>query len=570
MHKGLSKDFVFLFSGIVLSFALESQRGALAGLFSSDILSLLCLFLFLALTAGYLAYRHYHDILAAGGLRRGSSPRRDAYDNLRESLADGGNPAQLYAQWLEKALRFVEKCFSEKAPESPTFIQRAIGLHKSAALWTAPALDWCVLFAFIYPQAFLILGWGMTGKAGPAETTLGLSSEPNPLPRYVTMVAIAAAALSYAKCKQVLSPACRDVAGAARGFRFVLWFAVLLASSLTIDYWLNHGTGAIGGSVILTSSIVGAVAGDVLIAVISGFTGAAVGIAVLHLFGQFSAPMAAALGSVLIGFLHSWFGDPGSLWCRVRLRLRYSLLFWWAFLLGAICLSIGFARLLPHTDGWEVMGPLVLYYGLLPALNAPFLWFSVGTTRALLWLGLERKGWWPYVYALLDATIAVLVIVLLVGIIVMGVQTLDLAAVRAGAKPILPVAPLLDAVIDGFRTKSFKAEYWWIYTLMLSAMVPSLLNLGVGGFSLVRGLPVLSRYLHAQLPSGHAVAVRERSWISLVLALQMVTGVCLAIAAQFVLLPWWIFGHFLPGLGLGIFKFAQTVEALNLPGQLWP
>ena len=50
MLRGLSKDFVFLFGGIVLSFALESERGALAGMFSSDFMSLLCLCLFAGLT----------------------------------------------------------------------------------------------------------------------------------------------------------------------------------------------------------------------------------------------------------------------------------------------------------------------------------------------------------------------------------------------------------------------------------------------------------------------------------------------------------------------------------------
>lgn len=54
---------------------------------------------------------------------------------------------------------------------------------------------------------------------------------------------------------------------------------------------------------------------------------------------------------------------------------------------------------------WNVAGPLLLFVGLLTLLNAPFDWASLGLTRALLRLGLERGGWWPLVYGLVDAAL---------------------------------------------------------------------------------------------------------------------------------------------------------------------
>jgi hypothetical protein len=569
MPTGLSKDIVFLFGGILLSFALETERTKLAGVVSSDLLSLLCLGVFAILTGGYLAFRHYHSVLSAGGGAEGST-RRASYDHLRESLSEGGNPAKLYARWLEKGLRAVEHFFGEKEPAGRPLIQHVIGLSKPAALWTAPALDRCILFAFVYPQALLILGWVMTGKAGPAETVLGLAPQNDPLPRYITMIAIAVAVFGYSKCCGILGKPASHTPRPVRWLRFALWFALLVAASLIIDHWVSHGLGAVGGSVILSSSVAGAVAGDVLVAIASGFAGAAVGILVVLHFGVFAAGIAAALGCVAVGFAQSAFGDKDSAWCRLRRRLRHSPVFWWIFLAAAITFCIGLARLLPRTQAWPVIGPILLFCGLLPALNAPFLWFSVGMTRALLWLGLERKGWWPYFYAFVDAAVAVLVIVLLIGVIVVGVQTLDLMAVKGGGAPILAVAPLLDAVIDGLRTNAFKAEYWWIYTLMLSAMIPSLLNLAIGGFSLVRGIPVLSRHLSPYLPEGHAVAPHDRNWIALVLAIQVMVGICLGLVSQFILLPWWIFGYVMPGLGFGVLQFAQRIEALDLPARLWP
>jgi hypothetical protein len=336
---------------------------------------------------------------------------------------------------------------------------------------------------------------------------------------------------------------------------------------LITDGFLSHGPSAVGGAVIVSSSVVGAVAGDVLIAMLSGSAAALVGIVFSLQFGAFSAGIAASMTCAAIGLCASAFGGEGSGWQRLRKRLSFSYIFWWIFLAVSIVSYIGLARLLPRSGAWPVIGPILLFYGLLPALNAPFLWFSVGLTRALLWLGIERKGWWPYFYALVDAAMAVLVMVLLVAVMVVAIQTLNLMAVMGGGQSILPVAPLLDAVFNSLKESSFEPEHWWAYTLLVSAMIPSLINLTIGGFSLLRGIPILSQHLYAYLPAGRAVAPKDRNWISLVLAIQVIAGVCLGFAAQFILLPWWIFGYVLPGLGFGVLKFALSVEALDLPGR---
>jgi hypothetical protein len=85
MPTGLSKEFVFLIGGIMLSFALESQRNKLTNFVTSDVLSLICLAVFAVTTVGYMIFRHYHSILSAGGAPD-ESLRRKAYENLRTSL----------------------------------------------------------------------------------------------------------------------------------------------------------------------------------------------------------------------------------------------------------------------------------------------------------------------------------------------------------------------------------------------------------------------------------------------------------------------------------------------------
>lgn len=569
MPVGLSKDIVFLVGGILLSFALESERQSLTRFLPSDILSLLCFASFVVMTGGYLTFRYYHNLLSAAGAPE-ESHRRQTYENLRASLVSGGTPATLYASWLERGLVAIEHRLGEEKPPSRSLIQHVIGLERVAALWTPSALDKCILFAFVYPEALLLLGWVVNGQAGPAEKVLGLENLPNPLPRYVTLGAVLAASYAYYKCYRILGRTGAVVHDPmpVRRFRFVLWFVVFMAGGLVIDYWLGHGPGAVGGSVILTSSVVGAVSGDVLIAMLSVFVGTALGIFTELNFGVFVAAIIAAVACVGTGLIARVLADEGNSWGRTRGALQHNNLFWWLFLAAAIGTNVALAKVLARSHAWPVIGPILLFYGLLPAINAPFLWFSVGMTRALLWLGLERKGWWPYFYALLDAAVAIATLVLLVAGMIVGIQLINLMAVEGGGKPLLEVAPLLVAVIDGLKHYSFKAEYWWIYTLLLSAMIPSLMNLAIGGFSLIRGIPILSRRLQAYLPEGHGVAQHDRNWISLMLSIQAMVGLCLASVSQFILLPWWIFGYLLPGLGFGVLQFAQQVERFDLPARI--
>jgi hypothetical protein len=88
---------------------------------------------------------------------------------------------------------------------------------------------------------------------------------------------------------------------------------------------------------------------------------------------------------------------------------------------------------------WQILGPLLLFLGLITLLNAPFDWFSLGLTRALLRRGLELGGWWPYALALLDASLAVIIIAALALSMVVGVQGFDKLAVYGGGISVLGI-----------------------------------------------------------------------------------------------------------------------------------
>jgi hypothetical protein len=136
-----------------------------------------------------------------------------------------------------------------------------------------------------------------------------------------------------------------------------------------------------------------------------------------------------------------------------------------------------------------VLGPFLLFTSLLVLLNAPFDWASLGLTRALLRRGLEREKWWPYAYACLDAVFATGIVALLALTMVIGVQAFDDLAMHGGGKD-AAVLPFPD-FFDEIAKNPGAPEYWWAYALLFSTMIPSLINLAIGGMALTRGIPAI-------------------------------------------------------------------------------
>jgi hypothetical protein len=118
-----------------------------------------------------LTYRRYLGILGADRRR---PAERQAYDGLRNSLAEGNLAARLYADWLTTFLDWIDRFFGDAGMADRTLFPHAFGLRTPAPLWTAPAFDRCLLLAFIYPIGMIFIIWGVSGHVGPAEAALGL------------------------------------------------------------------------------------------------------------------------------------------------------------------------------------------------------------------------------------------------------------------------------------------------------------------------------------------------------------------------------------------------------------
>jgi hypothetical protein len=97
----------------------------------------------------------------------------------------------------------------------------------------------------------------------------------------------------------------------------------------------------------------------------------------------------------------------------------------------------------------------------------------------------------------------------------------------------------------------------------LRLLIPSLINLMIGGASFIRGVPGLPVLLLPSMPAGKAVPPFDRQWLALVLTSQVFLGAFLGIAAQAFLVIVVIF-HILPWFGLELLDAARTVAEFNL------
>jgi hypothetical protein len=241
-----------------------------------------------------------------------------------------------------------------------------------------------------------------------------------------------------------------------------------------------------------------------------------------------------------------------------RHRLGVFLLLFCAIMCVACFVA---SYMLAPGPGWQIEGAFLIFFGLLTLINAPIDWIALGFTRALLRRGLSQGGWWPFLFALVDVAVATILIVILAFAMVLAVQSFDdVAVLRAGPQArILPLGPLFD----GLTRTPGDYEYWWVWCLLFSSMIPSLLNLSIAVAAFLRGLPRVNAWIVNRMPVGKAMRQDDRIKISATLTAQLVGGFALTgIAIYLVAAYLW-----LPFLGAVVRDFAAELAAYNAPAR---
>lgn len=514
-----------------------------------------------------VGYFRYIAILGSGAKPAGSR-ERIAYDTLREHLCHGGTMAQIYQRRLTRFLDAVDRFFGDGTQPFRTLFPRAFGLRTPAPLWTAPSYDRCLLLALIYPVASIFVLWAVSGHVGPAETALHLPAQSSHWRRALIIFSLLLELVAYTQFIRM------------RGWKRLLWLVIACAVGGAVAVASADavvGIGVFGGAIAVAVAGAGAgvVGGAGAVAVAGVGAGAVVGIVAAAIAGIVAIAVAGAgavvgvvavivAGAVAVAVVDE--KAKGNQYQGIFLIII-------TFVLIISCFSASYG--LSSFGDWTISGPILLFLGLFSLINAPFDWASLGVTRALLRRGIELGGWWPYGLALVDAVLAVAIIALLSATMVLGVQAFDHVAVLGGGAPVLCLQPSLDAHIpcprplfDGIAVQSAAPEYWWVYMMLLSTMIPSLVNLAISGASLMRGIPGVPALLLARMVPGEAVPGFERSWMALLLTGQWVVGIALGLVAQGVLV-WVILFGLLPGVGFSLLGFARDVASLDLPARLF-
>jgi hypothetical protein len=223
------------------------------------------------------------------------------------------------------------------------------------------------------------------------------------------------------------------------------------------------------------------------------------------------------------------------------------------------------AYVLSTLESWEKTGVLMVVFGVLTLVNAPFDWGAIGLTRALLRRGLAPGGYGPYFYALIDAIVAVPLIMLLAFATVVAVQMFkDIAVLHAGPKArILPLGPLFERL----ENNPGDPTLWWIWLMLFSTLIPSLFNLVIGAAAFLRGLPFMNNWILSRMSIGKAMPDSERPLVASALAGQLVGGMFIS-GVLLYLLADYVVPLGLPALGAYIRDFSETLAAYNAPAQL--
>jgi hypothetical protein len=489
--------------------------------------------LFLAVGGLALALTHacYFGILGAGS-EPARSQERQGYDALRQNLATGGFAVRLYSRWLTAFLDAVDRFFGDAGVADRTLFPHAFGLRTPAPLWTAPAFDRCLLLASIYPIVTILMIWAISGHVGKAEAALFLKPDYAAWQRGLVLAGSVSLFIAGAGLQRV------------KGWkRLVFWVM------------------GIGG-------FIPAAFEDYGIYTVGSFLSMALGIALNITYTGAGTYAVCGLGSLLsiqLGFALFGFAGFSAAAALNWMAIRYQRqgVFLSVFLVAMIVGCLSAAPLAPSRPAYYMPGPLLLFFGLLTLLNAPFNWASLGLTRALLRRGLELQSWWPFLLGLVDALFAAVIVALLALTMVIGVQTFDALGVQGGGKAVLP----LGALFDDISAHPEAPEYWWVYALLLSTMIPSLVNLVIGGTALMRAVPGLSPFVLGYLPATGAVRSYDRAWIAAVLTGQVALGVILGVGVQ-ALLAYGLIFYAMPAVGPGLLDIARDFADLELPTRL--
>jgi len=361
---------------------------------------------------------------------------------------------QLVDPWLGDAGRpeLSWRCVFGRAPAAPD--------------WTGPALDRCALLAVVYPLLAIVVVWIWAGDAGPVGEALRMQPGANPGIRGLNAVALIVILITFMQFYLTAS------------WRSLLWFGLAVVGAVAVP---GAGAGTVAivvlGAVAVFSfkAIAGAVA-------VAGAFAVAVAIAV-------AVSVAVAVTGVVAGSFAVAVAGAGAVAVTVlaeRAKTGDWLgRFWLGFGPVALALGYGALSLAVYLGARDIASTLIVTFALLPLVNLPFDFVSVGLTRALLRWGNRPDAPSPFWIGLIDLAAAALLMLPLAAALVIAAQAADAIAFHGAGRTFLNAPFLLDQIEEAPAA----AAHAWIYVMLFSTLIPSLINGIIGTASLLTAWP---------------------------------------------------------------------------------
>lgn len=516
---------------------------------------------------GFLTWFYYTRMTFIGSQ---NTTKLEEYNAFCKMLETGGIFHNHYVSGIENLIRASEKIF----------VSANSGGVKKPAGWpelSAYAYDRWLLLGFLYPIGSMFFIWSLTGDVGPVAKEIGFVDFYVAWERLVfliftlsiwLLVAVAFDRVSANKNSLRYTFFLTVFTALVFGFGYVYagasLFAVIFAFVFSVVFALvsvfvfarageNSGLGAGSITFAFTFGVFFTISTDVILDLYLPYmTGYVIE---FFLLVTISTLIAATFGY--------GFGYAVASFFR-RLSPRYQLVIYGSHSLILFFSALLLPILLSPTAGWDIAGPMLLFLVVIVFVNAPFDWLSFGITLRFLRKGLSASragrplialGW-----GILDMLIAISMVFLLATVAVFVAQCFNTAILFSGEeKALVPINDILLALEnDSLRVR---ADYWWIYIMIGSTLIPSIVHISIAAFA------GLSWLMPGQIIHQRLSIETDWWWMAGVLAFLRVASLVIGAYLAYWLLTT-IYWDWLPEVGLGWLGALEAIYEANLPSRL--
>lgn len=158
-----------------------------------------------------------------------------------------------------------------------------------------------------------------------------------------------------------------------------------------------------------------------------------------------------------------------------------SYLFWSVYNLSILFIAVSFLSDGAGTNNQTFSTQIILFYLVLPLLNAPLDWFSLGVTRGLLHSIKDQyhTGILAFLYIIVDLIFAIVFLLIIIALLVITVGYLD------G----LSGTNFLTGTFIGIKENSHGGSYFWLYAVVITTLIPTFVHYILAGAAVTMWLP---------------------------------------------------------------------------------